>query len=88
MILVTATAASGLTAAAASRLEGMPTAAARYGVGIIDSEACAHQTVNIVNFTASDVAQAHLIHQHIEATVRNHGIALLLFVERHAVLET
>src|SRR5947208_7636502 len=66
----------------------MPTAAARDGIGIIDSKSSTHQTVYVVNLAAVDVTQAHLIHKHFEVALRDDGITILLFIKGHAILET
>jgi len=87
MGLVAATAALRFAATAGS-FEGVPATTVRHGIGIIDSEACAHQAVNIVNFTAADVAKAHLIYQHAEVAIWDDGIAFLLLVQGHTILET
>ena len=75
-------------AAAIGGFEGMPAATARNGVGIVDGKACAHQTINIIDFTASNIAKAHLVYQHFEIALQDDGIAILLFVKGRAVLET
>src|SRR5229473_6468779 len=75
-------------AAAIGCFEGMPAAAARNRVGIIDGKARAHQTINVIDFAACNIANAHLVNQHFEALLHYDGIAILLLVESHAVLET
>src|SRR5438045_7037261 len=86
IILVAATAAFGFTSAASS-LEGVPTAAARYCIGIINGKPGAHQAVDVVDFAAIDIAKAHLIDKDFEFALRNDGVTFLLFVKGHAVLE-
>src|SRR5260370_7988797 len=75
-------------AAAIGCFEGMPAAAARNRVGIVDGKARAHQTINVIDFAACNIANAHLVNQHFETLLHNDGIAILLLVESHAVLET
>ena len=87
IILVAATAAFGFTAAASS-LEGVPTAAARYCIRIINGKPGTHQAVNVVDLAAIDITKAHLIDQDFEFTLRNDGVTILLFVKGHTVLET
>lgn len=80
--------ATACLAAAVSSFEGMTTAAAGHSIGIIDGKASTHQAVDIVNFAAGDVPQAHFINQYIEFTLGDESVTFLLFVKGHTVLET
>src|ERR1700680_1631500 len=82
------TAATARFATTIGCLEGMPAATARNGVRVIDSKARAHQAIDVIDFAAVDVANAHLVNQHFEPLLHNDGIAILLFIEGHAILET
>src|SRR6266567_8869093 len=84
--LVAATATLGLATAVGS-LEGMSTATAGDGVGIVDGKPGAHQAVNVVNFTAIYIAKAHLVYENVEVAMGDDGVAVLCLVEGHAVLE-
>src|ERR1039457_3246706 len=66
----------------------MPTTAARNSVRVVDGETCAHQAINIVNLAAVDIAKTHLVYQHFDAALLDEGVAILLFVKRHAILKT
>src|SRR5438876_11292799 len=81
------TAASCFTATTC-RLKRVTTTTTRNSIGIIDSKASAHQAIDIVNFATIDVPHTHLIYQYVKSANRYDGIALLLFVKSHTVLET
>ena len=87
MELVTAAAASRITAATGS-FEGMAATTARNSIGIIHGKASSHQTIYIVHFAAADITNAHLIHQHSEVPLRDDGVAVLLLVKGHTILQT
>src|SRR5579883_518384 len=85
-ILVPAATTASFTAAVGCA-EGMAAAAAGDRVGVVDGEASAHQAVHIVNLAALDILQAHFIYKDLELALGDNGIALLLFIEGHAILQ-
>src|SRR6266849_1731207 len=75
------------TAAATCCLKGVTTTTTRNSIRIIDSKTSTHQAIDIVNFATVDVTHTHLIYQYVKSANRDDGIAFLLFVESHTVLE-
>src|SRR5437667_11998309 len=76
-----------LASALAARVEGMAAPAGGGGVGVLDREAAAHQVFLVVDLGALEVAQAHGVHDDLDAFRLEDLVALGLLVEDHAVGE-
>src|SRR5579859_6391331 len=70
-------------------LERMATAAARNGVWIVDREASAHESVDVVDFGALEIANAVLVDDNPDSVALENFVAVLnRGVEGHSVLKS
>src|SRR6185436_6916300 len=74
-------------AALGARVERVAAAAGGGGVGVLDGEAAAHQVFLVVDLGALEVAQAHGVHDALDAFLLEHLVAVGRLVEDHAVGE-
>src|SRR5438093_3811986 len=82
-----AAAASLRAASVVAGVERMAAGAGVHGVRVVDREAGAHQAVDVVDLRASDVADAEVVDQDLDASVIDDDVVRPpLVVEGHAVL--